>query len=73
MLSESDSKHSDNCINLMGFINDLALKVINGDVTNMGHELNDLRVSILQQICLETLYAQEAKYEDMKFDMREKT
>ena len=35
---------------------------------NIEHEISNLRVAILQMLCVENLYAQEARYEGRKFD-----
>ena len=42
--------------------------IINRNVENISVEINFLRVVLLQLLCLEKLYAQEAKCEDMKLD-----
>ena len=55
VLSESDFKHEDNRIKKLGIIDDISLKVINGDVENIGHDISNQRVAILQMLCLEKL------------------
>ena len=43
----------------MGFIDDISLKVLDGDVKNTKPEISNLRVAILQMLCLERLYREE--------------
>ena len=69
VIFESDFKHEDICIKVMGSKFERSLKVIDGDVKNIQHEVSQLRVTILQVLCLEKLYAQEAKYEGMEVDI----
>ena len=47
-------------------IDDISLKVIDGDVKKFEHALSNMRVAILKMLCLEKLLVQEAKSEDMK-------
>ena len=54
-LSESDFKHEDNCIKVMSIIDHKTLNVIDGDVKNIEQEISNLRVTILQMLCLEEL------------------
>ena len=63
LLSESEFEQESNCINLMGIINDISLKVIEEDVENSKHEICYLKVAILQISCLERLYTDEKHHE----------
>ena len=47
----------------MGKIDDLSLKVINMDVESIERERRKLRVAILQMLCVERLYKNEAVYD----------
>ena len=40
-------------------------------VENISVERNKFRVGFLQLLCLEKLYAQEAKYEDLRVDAKD--
>ena len=60
--------HEDNRIKLMGIVDDMSLKVVDGDVKVYKCERTNLRNAKLQMFCLGKLYAQEATYEDMKVD-----
>ena len=40
----------------MGIIDDISLKVIDEDVENIQNDISNLRVAILQVLCLERLY-----------------
>ena len=55
LLSASDFKHEDNRIRVRGNIDDLSLRVIDGDVESIEHEISNLRVAILRKLFLECL------------------
>ena len=43
VLSDSDLLHEDNRIRVLGFTDEISLKVINRDVENLGREMSKLR------------------------------
>ena len=47
----------------MGIIDDISLKVIDGDVEIFEHKISNLRVAISQKLCLGKLYKKEADHE----------
>ena len=55
ILSESNFKHEYNRITLMAIIDDISLKVTDGDVENIEHEMKNLISAISQMLCSETL------------------
>ena len=61
MLSESDFKHGNNRIKVTSLIDDFSLNVIDEDVKNIQHEMINLRVAILQMLCLENLYREKKR------------
>ena len=54
--SERDFKHEDDGIRVLGILDDLSLKVIDGDVKKIEREISNLRFAILQMLCLENFY-----------------
>ena len=44
---------------VMGIIDDFSLKVIDGDVKNIEHEISNPTVGVLQMLCLERLSRKE--------------
>ena len=47
----------------MGNTQRISLKVIDGDVQNIEYEKRNLRIAILQMLCLENLYKKEADHD----------
>ena len=68
VLSESDFKHQDNRIRIMGNLDDISLNVIDGDVKNIELKISNLRVDTLKMLCLEKFFAREGKYKDMNVE-----
>ena len=59
LLSESDFKHENIRIKVMGIIDGISLKVIDRDVKTIEHDMSNLSVAILKMLCLERLYIDE--------------
>ena len=55
-------------IRLLDVIVDTSLLTIDRKVGNISVEINILRVGLSRLLCLEKLYTQEGKHEDMKVD-----
>ena len=53
---------------MMGIIDNISLKVIDGNVVNIEYEKSNLSVAIFQMLRLEVLFAQENRYEDIKVE-----
>ena len=53
---------------MIGIIDNISLKVIGGNVANIEYEKSNLSVAIFQMLRLEKLFAQENRYEDIKFE-----
>ena len=68
MLSKRDFISEDKILRVLGLIDDMSLMFTDRNIENISVEIKNLRVGLLQLLCLENLYAQEAKYEDVKVD-----
>ena len=55
-LSKCDHIDENAHIKVLGFIDDILLMVFDGNVENINHEKNNLRVGFLHLLCLEQLY-----------------
>ena len=55
VLSESDFIYEGNRVRVLGVTYDILLMVKNRDVEFIGQEMENLRVGILQSLCLEKL------------------
>ena len=68
VLSKSDFISEDEVIRMLGVTDEKSLMIIDENVEDISVELNDLRVGLLQLLCLEKSNMQEAKFWDMKYD-----
>ena len=51
-------------LRVLGVIDDISLMITNEDVENIGREINNLRIAILQVLCLQRLSKEEADKEN---------
>ena len=58
-----DFINEDHCIRVLGLIDDISL-IIKKDIENIGREINKVRAGVLQLLCLEKLYKEDANNEN---------
>ena len=63
VISESYFKHKDSFLEVMGFIDDTSMKVIDEDIDDTEHEISNLSVASLQMLCLGKLYNKKMYHE----------
>ena len=56
---QDDFLYEDHCIRVLSVIDDVSLMIINKIVKYIGEEKCNLRIGILQVLCLQTLYKEE--------------
>ena len=62
VLTEIDFKYGNNCIHVVNILDDISLMIIDEDVEKKNDGVkNNLRVVILQMLCFQWLYKEEAE------------
>ena len=69
VLSKFDFRSEDETLRVLGVVDGIAIMITDRNVENISVETNNLRIGLLQLLCVEKVFAPEAKYKYMKVDI----
>ena len=64
VLTEADFRNEDTCVRHLRVLDHMSLMIPNNDVKSIDQKIKNLTVGVLQMLCLERLYKEEAAEKD---------